>query len=78
MQSNSRLLSYSCDVTLGLVLLVRRAELQMFEAHCQTFLKNSSLFALMHNKINERSGSGSGDGFMGGINTLTQLSQCRT
>lgn len=63
---------------------VRRAEPQMFEVHCRTFFKNSALFVLMHNKINERSGSGSGsgsgdgDGFMGEINTLTQFSQCRT
>lgn len=38
--------------------------------------KDSALFLLTHNKINERCGSGTGDGFTGEINTLTQFSQC--
>lgn len=38
--------------------------------------KDSALFPLTHNKINERCGSGTGDGFTGEINTLTQFSQC--
>lgn len=37
--------------------------------------KDSALFPLTHNKINERCGSGTADGFTGEINTLTQFSQ---